>query len=52
LFRRVSCFGAPFWLAYHLACAASGPASGNVMTMGSISIAILRYDVQKEKNTE
>jgi len=43
--RFVSFFGAPFWLAYNLIFAAYGSAVGNVLTMVSIGIAIVRYDI-------
>ncbi len=46
--RFVSFFGAPFWLAYNLVFAAYGSAIGNVMTMASIGIAIVRYDILKK----
>ena len=47
--RFVSFFGAPFWLAYNLVSAAYGSAVGNVMTMVSIGIAIVRYDIIRRK---
>lgn len=43
--RFVSFFGAPFWLAYNLVSAAYGSAAGNIITMVSIGIAIIRYDI-------
>lgn len=46
--RFVSFFGAPFWLAYNLVFSAYGSAVGNVMTMVSIGIAIIRYDILKK----
>ena len=46
--RLVSFFGAPFWLAYNLIYIAYGSAIGNVMTMVSIGLAILRYDMKKK----
>ena len=46
--RIVSFFGAPCWLAYNLIFSAYGSAAGNIMTMISISIAILRYDILKQ----
>ena len=45
--RIFSLAGAPFWLAYNLYSAAYGSAIGNVITLISISVAILRYDVLK-----
>ncbi len=47
--RILSFFGAPFWLAYNLIYIAYGSAIGNVMTMVSIGIAIVRYDILKNK---
>lgn len=49
--RILSFFGAPFWLAYNLIYVAYGSAVGNVMTMVSIGIAILRYDLLKKKES-
>ena len=46
--RFVSFFGAPFWLAYNLTIQGYGSAVGNVMTMVSIGLAILRYDILKK----
>ena len=46
--RVASLLGAPFWLAYNLRCAAYGSVIGNVITLVSISVAILRYDVLKK----
>lgn len=48
--RFVSFFAAPFWLAYNLIFAAYGSAIGNVMTMVSIGVAILRYDLSSERS--
>ena len=45
--RFVSFFGAPFWLAYNLIASAYGSVIGNVLTMVSIGIAIVRYDIMK-----
>lgn len=43
--RLASFFGAPFWLSYNLVYTAYGSAIGNIMTMVSIGIAIMRYDI-------
>ncbi len=48
--RIISFFGAPCWLVYNLVFSAYGSAIGNVMTMVSIGIAIVRYDILKQKN--
>ena len=45
--RFASLLGAPFWLAYNLISLAYGSAIGNVITLVSISVAIIRYDVLK-----
>ena len=48
--RLVSFLGAPFWLVYNIVCLAYGSAVGNVITMVSIAVAIIRYDIiGKEK---
>ena len=43
--RRLSLTSLPFWLFYNLRCGAYGSALGNVLAMGSIVMAILRYDL-------
>ena len=48
--RIVSLFGAPFWLAYNLLSGAYGSGVGNVITLVSIAVAIVRYDVMKKEN--
>lgn len=51
--RRLSLLGSPFWLAYNLISAAYGSAVGDILSMASIIIAMLRYDVKKKtKETE
>ena len=47
--RIVSLLGAPFWLLYNLKSEAYGSVVGNVITLVSISVAILRYDVLKKE---
>ena len=42
--RLLSLLGAPFWLAYNLLYCAYGSALGNVLTLVSIGLAMLRYD--------
>ena len=48
--RLMSFFGSPFWLVYNLSSLAFGSAFGDVMSMVSIGIAILRYDVKRKKD--
>lgn len=47
--RITSLLGAPFWLIYNLLNMAYGSAIGNVITLVSISIAIVRYDIRGAK---
>lgn len=50
--RIVSLLGAPFWLVYNVLSAAYGSAVGNVITLVSITVAIVRYDLfKKEKDS-
>ena len=48
--RWFSLLGAPFWMAYNLLFTAYGSAIGNVMTIVSIGIAIVRYDILKRES--
>ncbi len=43
--RAVSFLGSPFWFVYNLVSHAYGSAIGDAMTMVSIAVAIVRYDV-------
>ena len=43
--RLMSFFGSPFWLVYNLRSLAIGSAIGDAMTIVSIGLAILRYDI-------
>lgn len=43
--RLVSLLGSPFWLVYNLVSGAYGSAAGDLMTIGSICIAIWKYDI-------
>lgn len=45
--RIVSFLGSPFWLAYNLYSHAYGSAVGDIMTIISITIAMIRYDRRK-----
>ena len=47
--RIVSLLGAPFWLVYNLLNGAYGSAIGNVITLVSISVAIIRYGIPQKK---
>lgn len=47
--RWLSLAALPFWLFYNLRCGAYGAALGNVLVIGSILSAMLRYDVPKKE---
>lgn len=47
--RALSILGSPFWLAYNAHSLAFGSAAGDLFTIISIGIAILRYDILKRK---
>ena len=44
--------GAPFWLVYNMLSAAYGSALGNVITLVSITVAIIRYGVLKKEKAD
>ena len=48
MIRIVSFVGSPFWLAYNLSSRAYGSAIGDLLTMGSIVIALIKYRKTKE----
>ena len=47
--RWLSLAALPFWLFYNLSCGAYGAALGNVLVIGSIFMAMLRYDVPRKR---
>ncbi len=47
--RRISFLGSPFWLVYNLVSRAYGSAVGDVITMASIAVAMVRYDILGKK---
>lgn len=47
--RLFSLMALPFWLFYNLRCGAYGAALGNVLVVGSILSAMVRYDIPKKK---
>lgn len=49
--RIVSLIGSPFWLTYNLASRAYGSALGDLLTMGSIVLALIKYG-KKEKDAK
>ncbi len=50
--RAVSFLGSPFWFVYNLVSRAYGSAIGDALTMGSIAVAIVRYDVLKQEKKQ
>ena len=50
--RLVSLLGAPFWMAFNIKSGAYGSVIGNVITLGSLAVAILRYDILKKEKKE
>ena len=53
--RRVSLMGSPFWLVYNFASHAYGSAVGDLLTMGSILVAMVKFrdrGAKKEHNNE
>lgn len=51
IIRRISLIGSPFWLVYNLASRAYGSAIGDLLTMASIIIAMIKYrDTSKKEN--
>ena len=50
--RIVSIFAAPCWLLYNFQSRAYGSVVGNVITLVSLAVAILRYDVLKKEKKE
>ncbi len=49
--RIASLLGAPFWFIYNIVNSAYGSAVGNVLTVLSLLIAIVRYDVLNKKSS-
>ena len=50
--RLLSLFGAPCWMAFNIKNGAYGSVVGNVITLVSLAVAILRYDVLKKEEKE
>ena len=48
IIRRVSFLGFPFWLTYPLLSRAYGSTVGDVFSMVSIGISMIRYDIKKK----
>lgn len=52
IIRRVSLTGSPFWFVYNLASRAYGSAIGDLFTMISITVAMIKYRKQKTEEEE
>ncbi len=50
IIRRVSLLGSPFWLVYNFASRAYGSAIGDILTMCSIVIAMIKFKKQEIKD--
>ena len=51
IIRRVSLLGSPFWFVYNFLSHAYGSAVGDILSMVSIIIAMIKYRKQKEDKT-
>ncbi len=49
MIRRISFLGSPFWLVYNFVSGAYGSCIGDILSMVSIGIAIVRYDLLGRK---
>lgn len=52
IIRRVSLLGSPFWLVYNFMSRAYGSALGDILTMCSIVLAMIRYRNSEGKKAE
>ena len=52
IIRRISLLGSPFWFVYNFASRAYGSAIGDLLTMGSIVIAMIKYRKKDGCETE
>ena len=50
--RLVSFLASPFWLVYNFVSQAYAPVIGSLMSLVSIGIAIIRYDILKSKENK
>jgi len=50
--RRVSMIGSPFWLLYNFLCGAYSSCIGDILSMVSLGIAMVRYDTKREKTVK
>ena len=52
IIRRISLLGSPCWLGYNLSCRAYGSALGDLLTIGSILVAMHRYRAKEKERKE
>ncbi len=52
IIRRISLLGSPFWFVYNFLSRAYGSAVGDLLTMGSILLAMFRYRRKKAQPVE
>lgn len=50
--RIFSLLGAPCWMAFNIGCGAYAGAIGNVITLISIGVALVRYDLRKPAKSD
>ena len=50
--RQLSLLGCPFWFAYNILSGAYGSCIGDIMTMTSLVVAMLRYDILPSKKNK
>ena len=50
IIRRISLAGSPFWFVYNFKSRAYGSAVGDILTMASIVIDMIKYRKKEEKN--
>ena len=50
--RLASLLGAPFWMAFNLRCMAYGSVIGNAITLVSLTVAILRFDLLAQRASQ
>ena len=51
IIRRISLMGSPFWFIYNFLSRAYGSALGDLLTMGSILLAMYRHREKKQENS-
>ena len=52
IIRRISLMGSPFWFIYNFLSRAYGSAVGDILTMMSIIVAMVKYRNLNKENTD